>query len=284
MAPVEGLELAFPLKDSNNIGFNKVVTDALGVFFKDALRIALTDPAQAMFFARTLRWQRKAAQIRKNWLKQGLQVPPVLVFSVTASCNLHCDGCYHQSLRGNRHGEISDERLKRAIAEAKELGISFVVLAGGEPLMRPSILDIPKDHPEIMFLMFTNGLLVNDDVIEKMTKDRNVVPLISLEGCESDTDARRGAGVYDFIIKTVAKLKEKGLFWGASLTMTRSNFEKVTDETFVKKMVEAGCKFFMLVEYTPVRAGTEDWVLTEEQKAKVIPIRNALRAKYPDYL
>ncbi len=35
-----------------------------------------------------------------------------------------------------------------------------------------------------------------------------------------------------------------------------------------------------LVEYTPVREGTEDWVLTMEQKAKVVPVRNSLRAKF----
>ena len=79
-------------------------------------------------------------------------------------------------MRGNRHGEISDERLNKAVAEAKELGISFVVFAGGEPLMRLDVLDIPKDYPEIMFLMFTNGLLVNDKVLESITEERNIVP------------------------------------------------------------------------------------------------------------
>ena len=53
------------------------------------------------------------------------------------------------------------------------------------------------------------------------------------------------------------------------------------DDGFIKQLVDSGCKFFMLVEYTPVTAGTENWVLTEEQKAKVVPIRNAFRKKYP---
>jgi MoaA/NifB/PqqE/SkfB family radical SAM enzyme len=184
-------------------------------------------------------------------------------------------------LRGNRHGEISDERLKKALEEAKELGISFVVFAGGEPLMRPGVLDFPKDYPEIMFLMFTNGLLVNEKVLDSIAKERNTVPLISLEGYEASTDARRGTGVYDALLKTIGKLKEKSVFWGVSLTITRTNFDEVTDEEFVKKLVDAGCKLFMIVEYTPVREGTEDWVLTEEQKSKVISIRNSLRAKFP---
>ena len=92
----------------------------------------------------------------------GVHVPPILVFSITNKCNLNCKGCYNEALRQSSEAEISDERLKRAIAEAKELGISFIVLGGGEPLTRPSILDVARDYPEIMFLIFTNGLLLND--------------------------------------------------------------------------------------------------------------------------
>ncbi len=117
--------------------------------------------------------------------------------------------------------------------------------------------------------------------LEQMAKNKNIVPLLSLEGYQIDTDGRRGSGVYSQLLKSMAKLKKTDLFWGATLTMTRTNFDEVTDEGFIGQLVEAGCKFFMLVEYTPVTAGTEDWVLTEEQKAKVIPIRNGFRKKYP---
>jgi len=262
------------------LDFTKILNDSLGVFFKGALRIAFTNPLQSVFFVRTLRWQRNAAKIRSSWEKRGIYVPPVLIVSVTSRCNLHCEGCYHQALRTSTGTEITDERLEKMIAEAKELGVSFVVFAGGEPLMRPSVLDITENYPEIMFLMFTNGLLVNDAVLEKMAKKRNVVPLISLEGYEGDTDGRRGSGVYSKLLKSIAKLKQMGIFWGASLTMTRSNFEQVTDEGFVRRLVDSRCKLFMLVDYTPVEKGTEDWVLTPEQKSRVIGIRNSFRSKF----
>jgi MoaA/NifB/PqqE/SkfB family radical SAM enzyme len=264
-----------------SLDFNKILNDSLRVFFKGALRSVVSDPSQAVFFLKTLNWQRRAAKIRQNWERQGIHVPPILVLSVTSECNLHCKGCYHQTLRQTLDADISDERLERAIAEAKELGISFIVLGGGEPLMRPNILEIPKDYPNIMFLMFTNGLLINDIVLKKMKEKRNVVPLISLEGYQTDTDERRGKGVYELLQKTIATLKDNGLFWGTSLTITENNFEEVTDEGFVKKLVDAGCKLFMLVEYTPVKTGTENWVLTEKQKLELVKRRNSFRAKYP---
>jgi MoaA/NifB/PqqE/SkfB family radical SAM enzyme len=176
---------------------------------------------------------------------------------------------------------MSDERLDGLIAEAKELGVSFMVIGGGEPLTRPIILDLAEKYPAIMFLVFTNGLLIDEAVIKKMSENRNIVPLISLEGYENDTDKRRGAGVYEQVMKAIAKLKEKNIFWGSSLTMTRANFADVTDDNFIKRLVETGCKLFMLVEYTPVKKGTEDWVLTSEQRTKLLRKRDLFRKKYP---
>jgi len=262
------------------IDFNKVLNNSLKIFFRDALKSALSDPSQAVFFMKTISWQRRAAKIRRNWEKQGIHVPPVLIFSVTSKCNLQCKGCYHQTLRPTADNDLSDERLKTAIAEAKELGISFVVLAGGEPLMRQGILDLTREYPEIMFIMFTNGLLINHDILERISEERNVVPLLSLEGYQTDTDERRGEGVYGMLQKSIELLKEKRIFWGTSLTLTRNNFDEVTEDSFVEKLVNAGCKLFMLVEYTPVKAGTENWVLTEAQRLELLKRRNVFRSKY----
>lgn len=265
---------------AQEIDFNKIVTDSVGIFLKDALRTAIAHPSQVTFFVRTLRWQRKAAKIRQKLEAAGVHVPPILIFSVTHQCNLNCDGCYHHALRQLPKSELTDERLKKAVAEAKELGVSFIVFAGGEPLMKPSILDITRKYPEIMFLMFTNGLLLNEDVIQKIAEKRNVVPLVSLEGYQGDTDARRGKGVYAQVQKSITKLREKGIFWGTSLTMTSDNFNEVTDDRFIGELFNAGCKLFMMTAYTPVTKETEDWVLTPQQRLEVVKVRNAFRAKY----
>ena len=265
---------------SSGLDFSKVLNKSLRVFFRDALKTAFTDPSQVVFFMKTINWQKQAEKIRQNWEKRGVHVPPVLIFSVTSKCNLHCKGCYHQTLRPTASSDLSDERLKRAFEEAKELGISFIVLAGGEPLMREETLSIPAEYPEIMFLMFTNGLLVNDKVLEKLGEKRNVVPLLSLEGYQTDTDDRRGKGVYEMLQKSIDMFKKKGIFWGTSLTITRNNFDEITNEEFIEKLVKAGCKLFMLVEYTPVEEGTENWALTQPQRTELLRKRNIFRRKH----
>ncbi|UCB46813.1 MAG: radical SAM protein [Spirochaetota bacterium] len=269
------------LDSTTDSGFRKVLDGALRVFFKGALKIALSNPLQAYYFLRTLRWQKKAASTRTSWEKKGIHVPPIMIFSITNRCNLHCKGCYHQALRQSSKEEMSEEKMRSVITEAKQLGISFIVLGGGEPLVRPEILDITKEFPEIIFLVFTNGLLIDEELGMKLKKQRNFVPIISLEGYEENTDERRGKGVFERLQIVIRKIKGKGIFWGTSLTVTTANFATVTDEGFIGKLVDLGCKLFLFVEYNSIREGTEDWILSKEQRARITKIRDDFRSRFP---
>lgn len=258
-----------------------VLNQALRVFFWDALRVALKNPVQMFSFIRSINWLRKAANLRANWKEQDLLVPPIIIFSITNQCNLKCEGCYNQSFHHSTNGELSEEQLRNITSEAKELGVSFFVIAGGEPFMRPGFARIMKDYPEIIFLVFTNGLLINDQMIDTFKKHRNIVPLISLEGSEEDTDRRRGDGTYVVIKNTMKKMNHKGIFFGSSLTLTRSNFATILQNGYTKNLVDSGCKFFLYLEYTPTTEGTDDWVLTLEQRAKVMNLMKTFRSKFP---
>ena len=264
-------------KDHNAIVLNK----ALLIFFLNALRIALKNPAQMFSFFRTINWLRKAAKLRAIWKEQDVPVPPIIIFSITNQCNLKCEGCYNQSFHHSTDGELGEEKLRNITDEAKELGVSFFVIAGGEPFMRPEFTEIMKDYPEIIFLVFTNGLLIKDELINTFKNHRNIVPLISLEGSEDDTDWRRGEGTFDILQKMMNKMSRQGIFFGTSLTLTRSNFTTILDSEHTKNVVDSGCKFFLYLEYTPTTEGTEDWVLTIPQRDQVMDIMKTFRSKYP---
>jgi len=259
----------------------KILNKSLHIFFKDALKIVIKNPMQAFSFFRTLLWLRKAARLRSNWLKQGINVPPIIIYSITNECNLDCKGCYAKSLHHSLDKELSDERMKQIFKEANELGVSFFVIAGGEPFLRPEIMNITKNYREIIFLIFTNGLLIDDEMILTFKKQKNVIPLISLEGDAEDTDKRRGEGTFSHLQKTMEKMKKNGTFFGNSLTLTRSNFSAIMDEQYIKDVVDFGCKFFLFIEYTPTVEGTDDWVLTQDQWSQVTKLLNTYRSKYP---
>jgi MoaA/NifB/PqqE/SkfB family radical SAM enzyme len=46
-------------------------------------------------------------------------------------------------------------------------------------------------------------------------------------------------------------------------------------------MVGLGCRLFFFVEYTPIREGTEDWLLTDEQRTNLMKARDSFRSKFP---
>lgn len=253
---------------------------SLNIFFKDALKISLRSPAQAYYFLRTVQWQSRAARIRSHWARQGIHVPPIIIFSITSRCNLHCKGCYAQALNRSTDEDMSSDQLKRIIKEAYELGTSFFVFAGGEPLIRREIIEITARFPEIIFLIFTNGLLIDEALLKKFKKQKNVVPVISLEGQETETDDRRGEGIHYRLQNIVTRIHREGIFFSISVTITSANLSVVTNGEFVKDMIDAGCKLFFFLEYTPIREGTELWVPAEEEREKLNRAVQSFRKKY----
>ncbi len=261
-------------------GYTTVLNKGLRVFFSEFVRVSLSRPSQALFFARTVGWQRRAAGLRGRHARDGLHVPPIAIFSVTNRCNLHCKGCYAQAIRGDCPDELSSEELRDVVAQADRLGISFFVIAGGEPLMRPEIVDIARDFPRIVFLLVTNGFFLDSALIARLSGQRNTIPVLSLEGNRAETDERRGRGVHERLRKKMEELRKEGLFFSLSLTVTRENFTVVTDEGFVENALKAGCRFFLFLEYTPMREGTDDWSITDRQREDMKGIITSFRKRH----
>lgn len=254
---------------------------ALKAFFKDGVRVALSDFRQAIPFVRVLFRLRRSARRRAMLKTQGTTVPPIVIFSVTDRCNLACAGCYAQSFRAPTGGELEADSLRRVVEEARDLGVSFFVIAGGEPLLRPELAGIMADFPEIIFFVFTNGLLLDEPWMRTLRRHRNIVPLVSFEGDRAMTDERRGPGTYVRLLALLGELRRRRIFFGASLTLTRQHFTTIASHTYTKSLVDAGCKFFLYLEFTPTAEGTDGWVLTGEQRARMRELLPAFRAAFP---
>jgi MoaA/NifB/PqqE/SkfB family radical SAM enzyme len=97
--------------------------------------------------------------------------------------------------------------------------------------------------------------------------NRNIAPMISLEGPREVTDDRRGAGMYDRVSRKMKLLKNNGVFFGASITVTTENMEQVTSDEFVSELCSLGVKAVVYVEYVPVDPETEHLVLGTERRA-----------------
>ncbi|NIM03169.1 radical SAM protein [bacterium] len=192
-------------------------------------------------------------QDRKDSFKEkhGFFPPTHLAISPITRCNLRCDGCW-----AGKYAQVPDmemDLLEKIMFEARdEMGIHFYTITGGEPFLRKDLLDFCEKFSDCYFNIYTNGTLVTDKAIERIAKLGNVAPMFSLEGGRETTDARRGKGIYDKVIITMKKLRDKGAFFGFSITETRYNAEEVSSEAFIDEMLELGCFNGWYFQYIPI--------------------------------
>jgi MoaA/NifB/PqqE/SkfB family radical SAM enzyme len=262
-------------------GYREILDLSIESLFKDAASLAVRNPSAAFYFLQALVHQKKAAHVRDGWAEKGLKVPPIMIASITNRCNLNCKGCYNHAQHRPIGQEMTAREWHRVFSEARDLGISIILLAGGEPLVRPEVLDAAASIPEVVFPVFSNGLLVDDVFVSRLTRARNLIPILSVEGHEEDTDNRRGDGVYDRLTRATSVLHKAGVFFGLSLTVTSANFDTVTSASFVRECIDAGGRLFFYVEYVPAKEGTESLTLSGQQKAALLAATASFRKTEP---
>jgi MoaA/NifB/PqqE/SkfB family radical SAM enzyme len=268
-------------KKNEDRNYQDIFDEDIKLFFSKALKLGIKNPMLLPYLTRTYFNQMKAASIRKKQRESGEIIPPVMIFSITDECNLNCKGCYSQAQHRTAGKGMSRNDINRLFNEAREIGISIILTAGGEPFTRKDLLNITGDHPDIIFPVFTNGLLIDKETAEKISKHRNLIPVLSIEGLERQTDERRGEGVFDAIHRTIPLLEQNNIFWGISITVTRENYDLITGNNFLRELIFFGGRLFFFVEYVPIKEETINLVPTDEQRDKLKRMASELSAKHP---
>lgn len=255
---------------------------------KGIIKASITNPKESLFMAKYAVSSKESAKLRRQSEEHGEHIPPFLIASITSKCNLHCTGCYARSNKSCGDNEelsqLSEKEWFKIFTEAKDLGIGFILLAGGEPCIRKDIIKAAGTIPEILFPIFTNGTLLNDEYIKVFGKYRNLIPVLSIEGREEKTDERRGEGIYKILAGTMGKLKKNKILFGASVTVTTSNFEEVTSKPFIEHLLENGCKGVIYVEYVPVSKDSKDLAIGDDERELLSNKLSLHRKEYENML
>ena len=226
------------------------------------LKSAVLHPREGKFLLDYAAASKKAGATRHRYEQEGTHIPSFLICSITSRCNLHCAGCYARSLslcgEGPGEGQLSAEDWASVFSQARELGISFILLAGGEPMVRRDVLEAAGNYPELLFPVFTNGTLLTGELLELLDRKRNLIPIFSLEGGAATSDARRGSGVYRKVEEAMGALGQRRMLFGVSVTVTARNREEVMALPFISSLEKKGCKAVFFVEYVPTGENETD--------------------------
>lgn len=161
-------------------------------------------------------------------LKERQSVLKAMCLHVAHSCNMDCEYCF--AGKGEYHGDaglMSYETGKKAIdylvensPGRKNLEVDFF---GGEPLLNWQVIKKLVDYGRSLekstgknfrFTLTTNGLLIDDDVIDFCNREMSNV-VLSLDGSRDTNDRMRktkqGKGTYDLIVdKFIDFAKRRG--------------------------------------------------------------------------
>lgn len=133
-------------------------------------------------------------------------IPLRYFFELTYRCNLQCPYCY-----------VGEDRNKEELTRDEWFKIidqipfySFVTLVGGEPLIRKDFIDIlMRTSKKVLGKMnvVSNGILINDEIIDAFIKSKMMLLSVSLDGYGKNHDINRAKdGIFEKIISNLENM------------------------------------------------------------------------------
>lgn len=156
------------------------------------------------------------------------------LWELTQRCNLCCIHC-----RAASSPQILEDNLikggdmVRLMKELKELGCPTLALTGGEPLLRPDIIDIVKEATKqgIKVRIQSNALLLTEK-LAKLLKGAGLYSFgVGLDGsCSEISDKIRNLdGAFNKAINSIKLLKNLDMKVHVEFTVTRLNKDNLVD-------------------------------------------------------
>jgi len=157
-----------------------------------------------------------------------------LYMFITRGCNLRCRHCYigARCQSGAQHQPAIDAGLFReVVGQAKRLGVSYVKLGGGEPLVHPRIGEILEiaGRERIDVALSTNGVLCTPSLVRELSRIRLRGISVSLDGADAGTHewVRRQQGCFAKTLQGIRNLADAGLSPNVAMVLLRRNIGQI---------------------------------------------------------
>lgn len=175
-----------------------------------------------------LRYGRHSGRLPSNLLHYSQDKRPVVVWTSTRTCNLHCAHCYTDSHDQVYSDELSTDEAFRMVDDLAALGSPVLLVSGGEPLRRPDLLAVAAHARErgMRVVLSTNGTLITAEIAARLAEVGVSYVGISIDGRPATHDKFRGMqGAFDASMAAIERCKAEGIKVGLRYTLTRSNIQ-----------------------------------------------------------
>lgn len=161
----------------------------------------------------------------------SIRVPLSGTFELSPICNFACKMCYVrktlQEVASHNRTQMSKEQWLEIAKTAREKGLLYLLLTGGEPFLWPDFWELYDELSGMGFVISinTNGSLIDEKVVERLVKKPPSRVNITLYGaCDETYEALCGVkNVFSKIDRAIQMLKKAGILVKLNCSLTPQN-------------------------------------------------------------
>jgi len=163
------------------------------------------------------------ALFRKNGCLLHLHV------DLTLRCPLDCPHCYVAGPR-SRDGEMSTQEVLAVLEQAHELKGFFLLISGGEPMLRPDFFEILEAAHRMRFALRvkTTGLYLREPEARRLASLAPIQVDLSIHGATPETHDRfvGMAGAFERAVRAFEALRKAGVYVGVRTNIVPDNLHE----------------------------------------------------------
>ena len=195
----------------------------------------------------------------RDRFERGLSAPICLTWELTYACNLACAHCLSSSGRRDPR-ELTTEEARAVIDEIAAMGVFYVNVGGGEPMMRHDFFEIVEYAVarRVGVKFSTNGTRIDAAAARRLAATDYLDLQVSLDGVDAATnDALRGAGSYAAARRAMDHLRDAAMTgFKISVVVTRHNIDQLDSFASLARDYDAQLR---LTRLRPSGRGADVW-------------------------
>jgi radical SAM protein with 4Fe4S-binding SPASM domain len=159
--------------------------------------------------------------------------PTSINLEITYNCNMKCEHCM-VDFSNKSFKELNHEDINNILSQLEEIGIDFLTITGGEPLLKKElIIDIitKARRKQLEVALLTNGYLIDSSTAQQLYNAGLNKIQISLDSTSEDKHdrIRNFPGAYRGVLNALENLKKTNIEEiSLSMTITKNNFNEIS--------------------------------------------------------
>ena len=197
----------------------------------------------------------------------------IVSWNTTNACNMYCAHCYRDAGCPAAE-ELSTDEAFTLLDQIAKAGFKIMIFSGGEPLMRPDILELVKHAADLKLIPVfgTNGTLITRDMAQRLKNAGARAMGISLDSLDPEKHDRFRSfdGAWEGAVNGMKNCRAVGLPFQIHTTVMDWNQHEL--ESITDFAIELGAKAHHLFFLVPTgrAASIEEEALRTQQYEDVL--------------